>query len=220
EELDREERAAEGPVALDALDHARRGAPDAVLLERRPEVPAVDLLRLLERRARGGVVLGDHDDALLRHLERVEVAPDLVAAAAQRLALGAGRRLEAGHVVPRVGVPGGDPHQPALPAAADQDRGRPGGPRLAGRALDAEVAALEVHRVLAPQPLQDQHALLERAHALAERRGRAAGGAGTRPQPARPPAGGGPPPRRPGGRRGLPGGPPPGGAERGGARRP
>src|SRR5262249_60075679 len=53
----------------------------------------------------------------------------------------------------------------------------PGGPRLAGRALDAEVAALEAHRLLVPQPLQDLHALLERAHALAERREDAARGA-------------------------------------------
>jgi hypothetical protein len=123
EELDREEGAAELHVALDALDHALGRAPDPVLLERAAEMPSVDLLRLLEVRARLLVGLGDHDDALLRHFERVEVAPDLVAAPPPDLA--AELRLEGRHVVPHVRVACRDAHQHALAAASDQDRRAP-----------------------------------------------------------------------------------------------
>src|SRR5262247_2978450 len=91
EELDREERAAEAHVPL---DHAFGRAPDPVLLEPGAHVPAVDLLRLLELRARRLVVLRDHHHALLRHLERLGVAPYLFAAAPQRLHLLAEPRLE------------------------------------------------------------------------------------------------------------------------------
>src|SRR5438093_1242339 len=66
EELHHEERAAEGRVAADALDHLRRRAPDAVRLEAGAHVPAVDAVRALERRARPVLGLGDDHQALLR----------------------------------------------------------------------------------------------------------------------------------------------------------
>ena len=52
-------------MAFDAFDHAVWGAPDSVFFEGAAHVSAVDLLGLFEARLACGVVLADHDDALL-----------------------------------------------------------------------------------------------------------------------------------------------------------
>jgi len=119
EELDREHRAAQRPVSLDAFDHLVGRTPDAVFFEAAAHVAAVDLLGLLERRLRSGRVFGDDDDALLRDLDRIEVAIEFVAAPPQRVDLGGELALEDCEVVPDVRVARGDPHQHALAAAAD-----------------------------------------------------------------------------------------------------
>src|SRR5207249_8139550 len=57
EELHREERAAERGVMADALDHLVGRSPDAMLLETRAHVPAVDAAGALQRGARRVVSL-------------------------------------------------------------------------------------------------------------------------------------------------------------------
>src|SRR5262245_19410219 len=87
EELDHEQAAAKLAVALDALDHLIRPAPDAVLLEAGAQMTAVDLLGLLQRGPGRLHRLLDHHHALLRDLQCALVAPDLPAALAERLDL-------------------------------------------------------------------------------------------------------------------------------------
>src|SRR5439155_3891319 len=124
--------------------------------------------------------------ALLRHLERVEVATDPPAAPAEGLDLGAAIALQGGEVVPDVGVPGRDAHEHALAAAAAQDARPAHGLRLAQGVAHDDVLALERDALLGPQALQDLAGLLEGAQPRAERRERAAVGLDLRPQPAAP----------------------------------
>src|SRR5207302_3055799 len=153
-----------------ALDDPVGCAPDAVRLEAGAHVAAVDLQRALEPGARGVVGLGDDDEALLRHLDRREVATHFPAAAFERLDLPAELALEDREVVPDVRMPGGDAHEPPLAAAADQD-GRPAdGLRLADGIAHRAVLALERRALLGPETSQHLGGLLERTEPRAERR--------------------------------------------------
>src|SRR5437667_12200734 len=105
-------------MPFNSVDHLLRRAPDAVLLEAGAHVAAVDLLRAREARARGVVGLRDDDQALLRYLDRREVAADVGAAALQSLDLRAELGLERGEIVPDVRVPGVDAHEDAIAAVA------------------------------------------------------------------------------------------------------
>ena len=135
---------------------------------------AVYLLRALEAGARGVVGLRDDDQALLRHLDRREVAADVGAAALQCLDLRAELGLERGEIVPDVRVPGDDAHEAALAAAADQDRRPADRFRLADGVPDDAVLALERRPLLGPETAEHLRRFLEGAEPGAERRKRAA----------------------------------------------
>src|SRR3990172_9172571 len=168
EELDHEVRAAERAVALDAFGHAGGVAPQAVLLEGGAQVPAEDLARLLQRRARRRLVLGDHHAALLRDLDLVEVAAHLGAALLQHLDLVSELRLVDGEVVPQIRAARRDAQQHALPPAADEQARAMLRLGLAERVLHAHVPAVQAPALLAPEPRQDLGDLVEGAHAFAE----------------------------------------------------
>src|SRR5262249_61515324 len=102
-----------GAVRAEPLDHLLRPPPDACPLGSGPLVPAVDAAGALECGAGRRIGVGDDDEALLRDLQRIEVAADLRAAAAKRLDLRAELGLAGGPVVPDVGVAGG--HGPPGP---------------------------------------------------------------------------------------------------------
>src|SRR5262245_15204442 len=170
EKLDHEERAPKRHVPADALDHLIRRPPDPVLLESGPHVTAVDAAGALECGAGRRIGVGDDDEALLRDLQRIEVAADLRAASAKRLDRRAKLGLEGGQVVPDVGVAGGDAHQHALAAAADENLGRAHRLRLAHRVAHRYVPALEGDALLRPQPLQRDGRLLERPETVREPR--------------------------------------------------
>jgi hypothetical protein len=155
-------------VTPDVTDHLVRRAPDAVCLEPGAHVAAVDLRGALERLSRAVLRLGDHDEALLRDVERVEVAADLGAARAQRFDLSSELALKTARVVPDVGVPGRERRSTRARAAADQD-GRPatGFGCLASRTVTqrpSNVTRSSVHAT------EDLGGLLERDEPVAQRR--------------------------------------------------
>src|SRR5262249_23320818 len=152
----------ERDVLADALDHALGRPPDAVRLETRTHVAAVDPADALERRPRAVLRLGDHDEALLRHLDGRGIAADLRAAAPERLDLRAELALRDGEVVPHVGMAGRDAHEHALAATADEERWTADRLRLADRVPYGHVATLERHPLLAPEPAEDRGGLGER----------------------------------------------------------
>ena len=113
------------------------------------------------QRVEVGVGVEEPAVGTVRAHDGVEVAADSLAVLAQHLRL-VHELVEADLPVGRVGVLGRDAQRHLLAAAADPDRRELlDRLRVAVRAVEVEVLAVERDRLLGPQPLHDLERLLE-----------------------------------------------------------
>ena len=167
---------------LHLLAHLLGGADEVVahVLVVRRAAPQRSAARRVEPLLHVG--FGVEHDAVgaVRAHDRVEVAADLAAVLLEQTRL-APEALDAGLPVGLVGVLGLDAQRDLLAAAADPDLGQLlDRLRVAVRAVEREVLALERDGLLGPEPLDDLERLVEDLRAACPRSGTGCRTPGTR----------------------------------------